>query len=100
MLDRQKLLAYISTAASRVKTTDNPAVHPPYASMIMNAIRDLGDKEGSSRQAILKYVVLNNEVDATEAAGHVRNTLKNRGGKNVFLSVNLACRLKIFCQNA
>merc|ERR1719350_847935 len=37
--------------------------------MIAAAIKGLGDKKGSSRQAILKYVVANNKVDAAAAAG-------------------------------
>merc|ERR1712130_547589 len=36
----------------------------------------LGDKKGSSRQAILKYVVANNKVDAAKAAVRVRLALK------------------------
>merc|ERR1712048_7230 len=53
-----------------------PAAHPPYASMITAAIKALGDKKGSSRQAILKYVVANNKVDADKAAVRVRLALK------------------------
>merc|ERR1712066_562014 len=53
-----------------------PAAHPPYATMITAAIKALGDKKGSSRQAILKYVVANNKVDAAKAAVRVRLALK------------------------
>merc|ERR1711892_860216 len=53
-----------------------PAAHPPYAAMIAAAIKGLGDKKGSSRQAILKYVVANNKVDAAKAAVRVRLALK------------------------
>merc|ERR1712095_261579 len=53
-----------------------PAAHPPYASMITAAIKALGDKKGSSRQAILKYIVANNKVDAAKAAVRVRLALK------------------------
>ena len=53
-----------------------PAAHPPYATMIAAAIKGLGDKKGSSRQAILKYVVANNKVDAAKAAVRVRLALK------------------------
>merc|ERR1712048_1237984 len=53
-----------------------PAAHPAYASMITAAIKALGDKKGSSRQAILKYVVANNKVDADKAAVRVRLALK------------------------
>merc|ERR1711996_114656 len=34
--------------------------------MIKTAIKSLGDKKGSSRQAILKYIVANNKVDAAK----------------------------------
>merc|ERR1712077_111455 len=53
-----------------------PAAHPPYASMIKAAIKALGDKKGSSRQAILKYICANYKVDAAKAAGRVRIALK------------------------
>merc|ERR1739844_207722 len=74
------LYLYTSTnmaaAAPKVKKAKVPAAHPPYASMITAAIRALGDKKGSSRQAILKYVVANNKVDAAKAAVRVRLALK------------------------
>merc|ERR1712212_723641 len=52
------------------------AAHPPYANMITAAIKGLKDKKGSSRQAILKYVVANNKVDATKAAVRVKLALR------------------------
>merc|ERR1739846_291927 len=74
------LYQYTSTnmaaAAPKVKKAKAPAAHPPYASMITAAIKALGDKKGSSRQAILKYVVANNKVDAAKAAVRVRIALK------------------------
>ena len=53
-----------------------PAAHPPYAVMIAAAIKALKERNGSSRQAILKYVVANNKVDAAKAAVRVRLALK------------------------
>merc|ERR1712025_1151271 len=53
-----------------------PAAHPPYAAMIKAAIKALGDKKGSSRQAILKYVCANYKVDAAKATSRVRIALK------------------------
>ena len=53
-----------------------PAARPPYAAMIAAAIKGLGDKKGSSRQAILKYVVANNKVDADKAAVRVKLALR------------------------
>merc|ERR1711970_1431218 len=66
----------MATADPKVKKAKVPAAHPPYASMITAAIKALGDKKGSSRQAILKYVVANNKVDAAKAAVCVRLALK------------------------
>merc|ERR1712058_138849 len=65
-----------AAAAATKKAKKAPAAHPPYASMITAAIKALGDKKGSSRQAILKYVVANNKVDAAKAAVRVRLALK------------------------
>merc|ERR1712088_111563 len=55
--------------APKVKKAAKPAAHPPYANMIVAAIKALKDKKGSSRQAILKYVVANNKVVPAAAAG-------------------------------
>merc|ERR1712153_247070 len=68
-----------AAAAPKAKKAAKPkvaAAHPPYATMIAAAIKGLGDKKGSSRQAILKYVVANNKVDAAKAAVRVRLALK------------------------
>merc|ERR1712062_939092 len=62
--------------STKVKKVAKPAAHPPYASMITAAIKGLKDKKGSSRRAILKYVVANNKVDAAKAAVRVRLALK------------------------
>ena len=59
----------------KAKQPTKPAEHPTYATMIAGAIQGLGDKKGSSRQAILKHVVANNKVDAAKAARLVRQTL-------------------------
>merc|ERR1712014_272863 len=52
------------------------AAHPPYAAMIKAAVKALGDKKGSSRQAILKYICANYKVDAAKAPSRVRISLK------------------------
>merc|ERR1711881_135568 len=62
--------------AKKVAKPKVPAAHPPYAAMITSAVKGLADKKGSSRQAILKYVVANNKVDADKAAVRVRLALK------------------------
>merc|ERR1712231_6732 len=68
----------MSAAAKPVKAKKaaKPAAHPPYASMITAAIKGLAEKKGSSRQAILKYVVAKNKVDAAKAAVRVKLALR------------------------
>ena len=50
--------------AKKAAKPKTPAAHPPYAAMIKAAVKALGDKKGSSRQAILKYICANYKVDA------------------------------------
>ena len=73
-----RTLAMSAAAAKPVKAKKvaKPAAHPPYASMIAAAIKGLADKKGSSRQAILKYVVANNKVDAAKAGVRVKLALR------------------------
>merc|ERR1739844_588225 len=63
-------------APAKVKKVKEPAAHPKYAVMIAAAITALKDRSGSSRQAILKYIVANYKVDAAKAAVQVRLALK------------------------
>merc|ERR1712123_396346 len=52
--------------------------------MIAAAIKGLADKKGSSRQAILKYVVANNKVDAgKKGAGSFKLAAKEPKAKKV-----------------
>jgi histone H1/5 len=52
-----------------------------FIEMIADALKKLNEKSGSSRQAILKYIVSNYPVDAKAANQHVKLALKN-GVKN------------------
>merc|ERR1712228_331047 len=77
-----KHIFIMSAAAPKAKKA--PAAHPPYAAMITAAIKKLADKKGSSRQAILKYVVANNKVDAAKAGVRVKLALRKLvAGKKV-----------------
>ena len=53
-----------------------PAAHPKYSVMIATAITALKSRTGSSRQAIIKYIVANYKVDAAKAGVQVRLALK------------------------
>ena len=66
-------------AAPKVKKATKPkapAAHPKYSVMIAAAITALKSRTGSSRQAILKYIIANNKVDAAKAGTQVRLALK------------------------
>merc|ERR1712154_131029 len=60
----------------KVKKVAKPAAHPPFKAMIATAIAALKERGGSSRQAILKYIVANNKVDAAKAAGPLKLALR------------------------
>jgi len=65
-----------SSEQSIQKTPLSYPSHPSYATMIAAAIAKLGDKKGSSRQAILKIVIADNKVDASKAGNHVNLALR------------------------
>ena len=65
------------------KKTRALATHPKYIEMITSAILGLKERTGSSRQAILKYIVVNNKVEASKAAIQVRLALKDGLAKGV-----------------
>ncbi|CAL4075728.1 unnamed protein product, partial [Meganyctiphanes norvegica] len=62
--------------AKKAVKAKKPAVkpaHPPYQVMIVAAIKALKERGGSSRKAILKYIVANNKVaDAAKAQVRVK----------------------------
>merc|ERR1711981_908543 len=60
----------------KAKKVAKPVAHPPFKAMILTAIKALKERGGSSRQAILKYVVANNKVDAAKAAGPLKLALR------------------------
>merc|ERR1711983_576145 len=73
------IMSTAAAAAPKAKKAAKPkapAAHPPYAAMIKAAVKALGDKKGSSRQAILKYICANYKVDAAKAPSRVRISLK------------------------
>ena len=47
----------------KTKTPKAPASHPAYIEMVSSAIKDVGGRNGASRQAILKYVCNSYKVD-------------------------------------
>merc|ERR1711913_266740 len=84
-----------------------PSTHGTYASMIAAAITALKDKKGSSRQAIVKYIMANNNLDGADAKavngrtklalkkGLEKGLLKNSKGAGVAGSFKLAEKPKV-----
>ena len=53
-----------------------PSSHPKYSEMIAMAITALKERTGSSRQAILKYILASFEVNGNGVQARVNSTLK------------------------
>lgn len=51
--------------------------HPSFFDMITEAIEKLGERSGSSRVAILKYIISNYKIDEKTGNQHVKLVLKN-----------------------
>ena len=73
-------MAEAAPASPAKKAPKKPAVkpdHPPYAVMIAAAIKALKERGGSSRQAILKYILANNKIaDAAKAQVRVKLAIR------------------------
>lgn len=65
--------------AKKVAKPKKPASHPKYSEMVKTAISSLKERGGSSRQAILKYIMANFNVgtDANPINAHLKIALKN-----------------------
>jgi len=73
--------ANASPKKSTKKTTKGKsthhASHPKYSDMIKAALKALNDRGGSSRAAILKFVLANYSLDPVQANQHLKLALKN-----------------------
>jgi histone H1/5 len=65
--------------AAGASKTKKPSDHPTYASMIKESIIALKERGGSSRQAILKYILKHNNVGQDEKAvnAHLKVALRS-----------------------
>ena len=64
----------------KVSRPKKPAAHPKYNEMVKQAVTSLKERGGSSRQAILKYIMKNFSVGADEKAVNSRLKLALRAG--------------------
>ena len=51
--------------------------HPKYSDMIKASLKALNERSGSSRAAILKYVLANYSLEPAQANQHLKLALKN-----------------------
>lgn len=68
-----------SPAKAKAKKPTKPAEHPPYIEMIKAAIVALKERNGSSRQAIEKYIKANYKIG--EVGSHLKMALKKGAEK-------------------
>ena len=70
-----------TTTPKKAKATKpkTPAAHPKYIDMVKAAIGSLKEKTGSSKQAILKYIIANYKVgdNVNSVNSHLRTALKS-----------------------
>ena len=71
----------VAKVANKAKVTKKAKAvkskHPKFAEMISNAIEKLGERGGSSKKALLKYIAANYKIDAKIANHHLKIALKN-----------------------
>ncbi len=64
-------------AKSASKKPKTVPTHPPVASMVNSAIKNLKERGGSSSQAIKKYIAANNKCDVEKLAPFIKRYLKS-----------------------
>ena len=62
--------------ATKARKPKKPSAHPPVASMVNAAIKNLKDRKGSSLAAIKKYIAANYKCDVAKLAPFIRRYLK------------------------
>merc|ERR1711956_131831 len=83
--------------AKKAVKAKKPAVkpaHPPYAVMVAAAITALKERGGSSRKAILKYIVANNNIaDAAKAQVRVKLAVRKMLAAKKVIQVKASFKL-------
>ena len=75
-----------------------PAAHPKYSDMVGKTIAALKERGGSSRQAILKYIMANFNVGKDAKTVNVHLKLSPRAGvnnKTSFMAIKITTIIKI-----
>lgn len=72
-----KVAAISKVKAPKAKKPSSKPSHPPTSALVNGAIRALKERNGSSLQAIKKYITSNNKVDSEKLAPFIKKYLKN-----------------------
>ena len=64
-------------AVKAAKPASAKPSHPTFMSMISDALKKLAERNGSSRQAIVKFIVANYKLEEKSVNQHVKLVLKN-----------------------
>merc|ERR1712106_573891 len=74
--------------AAKAKKPAAKPTHPAYSAMIVAAIKALKERKGSSKAAILKYIVANNSVgDEAKASVRVKLALRKLGAAGKLVQI-------------
>lgn len=78
MSETTPVVETVKTPKKKVTKPKKPAAHPTYSEMIQQAVTTLKERGGSSRQAILKYIMKNFNVglDEKPVNSHLKLALK------------------------
>ena len=68
--------------AAAPKKPKVPAAHPPVATMVIAAIKALKERNGSSLQALKKYIAANYKVDIEKITPFIKKYVKSAVEKN------------------
>jgi len=71
----------------KAKKAKGASSHPKYSVMIKQALTQLNDRNGTSKAAILKYILANFKVNAATANQHLKSALR-AGTKNPNIKTN------------
>jgi len=69
------------SSANKNKKAKSASNHPKYSAMIKQALTQLNDRNGTSKAAILKYILANFKVNSATANQHLKSALR-AGTKN------------------
>ena len=78
MAETTQIVKKAASSPKKVVKKSNTSAHPSYLDMVVAAVQAMKERRGSSRQAILKYILANYNVgtDPKAVNSHLRQALK------------------------